>query len=148
MGWSYCLRHSFLHTRKQKYNAIQRYRVPGLTFFAFAQESYDYSDTQVMDYIRHIASAGTSSRAVACSHLVPNVHREISVALVKGHHLIFRARVHAHTRASGQACVPGHLVPTTVTKCISPVLCSECDPLCLVCLSILLWILLLFLRLC
>jgi hypothetical protein len=41
-----------------------------------------------------------------------HVHREISVALVKGNHGIFRAGVQLYTRASGHARVPGYLVPT------------------------------------
>jgi hypothetical protein len=86
--------------------------VQGLTFFAFALESYGYLDTQAMDYIRHIRFAAARTCAVTYGSFVASVHREISVALVKGNHGIFRAGVQLYTRASGHARVPGHLVPT------------------------------------
>jgi hypothetical protein len=40
------------------------------------------------------------------------VHRELSVALVKGNHGIFRAGIQLYTRASGRARLPGLPVPT------------------------------------
>jgi hypothetical protein len=79
--------------RKKKCNASQRYRVRGLTFFAFALESYGHLDTQAMDYIRHIGFAAATTGTVTCGSFVASVHREISVALVKGNHGIFRAGV-------------------------------------------------------
>jgi hypothetical protein len=85
--------------RKKKCNAFQRYRVQGLTFFAFALESCGYLDTQAMDYIRHIGFAAARTGAVTYGSFVASVHREISVALVKGNHGIFRAGVQWYTRA-------------------------------------------------
>jgi hypothetical protein len=75
-------------------------------------ERYGYLDTQAMVYIRHIGSAAASTGAVTYGSFVASLHRDISVALVKGNHGIFRAGVQLYTRASGHARVPGHLVPT------------------------------------
>jgi hypothetical protein len=86
--------------------------VRGLTFFAFALASDGYLVTQAMGYIRNIAFAAADTTAVTHGSFDAGVHREIRVALVKGHHGIFWAGVQLHTRASGHARVPGHLVPT------------------------------------
>jgi hypothetical protein len=86
--------------------------VRGLTFFALALESYGYLDTQAMDYIRHIDFAAASTGAVTYGSFIASVHREISVALVKGNHGISCAGVQLYMRTSRHARVPGHLVPT------------------------------------
>jgi hypothetical protein len=98
--------------RKQKWNAFQRCCVQGLTFFAFTLDNYGYLDTQVMDSIRHIAMAAASTGAVTCESSVACLHREITMALVKGNHEIFWTGVQLCTRASGHARVPGLLVRT------------------------------------
>jgi hypothetical protein len=69
---------------------------------------------------------------------VASVHRESSVALVKGNHGIFRAEVPLYTRASGHARVPGHLVPTAEIERTFPVLNFVCVQLCF-CLTFLLF---------
>jgi hypothetical protein len=72
----------------------------GLTFFAFAIESYGYLDQQAMDYIRHIGVASASTGKAKYGSFLAGVHREISVALVKGIHGIFSAGIQLYTRAS------------------------------------------------
>jgi hypothetical protein len=98
--------------RKKKLSAFQDYRVNGLTFFAFAVESYGFLDQQAMDFIRHLCVAAASTGRVTYGSFLASVHREISIALVKGNHAIFRAGVQLYTRASGHARMPGYLVPT------------------------------------
>jgi hypothetical protein len=58
------------------------------------------------------------------------VHRKISVALVKGNHGIFRARIQLYTWVSGHARVPGHLVPTAESKRAFYELYVSCFELC------------------
>jgi hypothetical protein len=98
--------------RKKKLSALQDYRVNGLTFFAFAVESYGFLDQQAMDFIRHLCVAAANTGRVTYGSFLASVHREISIALVKGNHAIFRAGVQLYTRASGHARMPGYLVPT------------------------------------
>jgi hypothetical protein len=65
-----------------------------------------------MDFVRHICVAAASTGRVTYGSFLASVHREISVALVRGNHAIFRAGVKLYTRASGHARVTGYLVPT------------------------------------
>jgi hypothetical protein len=58
------------------------------------------------------SGAAGSTGAVTYGSFVASVRRDISVALGKGNHGIFRARVELYTRASGHARVPSHRVPT------------------------------------
>jgi hypothetical protein len=68
--------------------------------------------TRAMGYIHNIAFAAAVTTAVTYGSFDASVHREIRVALVKGHHGIFWAGVQLHTRASGHVRLLGHLVPT------------------------------------
>jgi hypothetical protein len=86
--------------------------VPGLKFYAYAIESYGYVDKDRMDPMRALALAASSTGKVKYGSLLASVHREISVALCKGYHAIFRAGVQLYTRASGHARVPGLLIPS------------------------------------
>jgi hypothetical protein len=54
-----------------------------------------------LDYLRHIGVAAASTGSVTYGTFLASVHREISVAVVKGNHGIFRAGVQLYTRASG-----------------------------------------------
>jgi hypothetical protein len=65
-----------------------------------------------MDFLRHIGVAAASTGCVTYGSFLASVHREISVALVRGNHGIFRAGVQLYTRASGHARVPGYVVPS------------------------------------
>jgi hypothetical protein len=56
--------------------------------------------------------AAASTGRIMYGSFLASVHREISVALVKGNHALFRAGIQLYTRASGHARIPGLLVPT------------------------------------
>jgi hypothetical protein len=95
------------------YAAFAHYRVQGLQFFAFAVESYGYLDSQAMEYLRLIAAAAASTGRVKYGCFLASVHQELSVALCKGNHSLFRAGVQLYSRASGHARLPGIFFPTT-----------------------------------
>jgi hypothetical protein len=86
--------------------------VPGLKFYAYAIESYGYVDKDGMDLMRALALAASSTGKVKYGGFLASVHREISAALCKGNHAIFRAGVQLYTRASGHARIPGLLIPS------------------------------------
>jgi hypothetical protein len=97
--------------RKLKHRAFASHRVPGLKFYAYAIESYGYVDKDGMDLMRPLALAASSTGKVKYGSSLVSVHRKISVALCKGNHAIFRARVQLYTHASGHARIPGLLTP-------------------------------------
>jgi hypothetical protein len=87
--------------------------VRGLTYFAFALESYGYLDTQAMDYIRHIGFAAASTGAVTYGSFVAVcIGRSVWLLSRAIMGSFFRAGVQLYTRASAHARVPGSLVPT------------------------------------
>jgi hypothetical protein len=65
-----------------------------------------------MDLMRAFAHAASSTGKVKYGSFLASIHREISVALCKGNHAIFRAGVQLYTRASGHARVSGLLIPS------------------------------------
>jgi hypothetical protein len=97
---------------KRKHRAFASHRVPGLTFYAYAIESYGYVDKDGMDLMRALALAASSTGKVKYGSFLASAHREISVALCKGNYAIFGAGVQLYTRASGHARVPGLLIPS------------------------------------
>jgi hypothetical protein len=98
--------------RRRKNSAFAAHRVQGLTFYAFAIESYGFVDKDGMELLRALARAASSTGHVTFGGFLASVHREVSVALCKGNHAIFRAGVQMYTRASGHARIDGHLIPT------------------------------------
>jgi hypothetical protein len=62
--------------------------------------------------MRHFARAAASTSHVTFGAFLASVHREVSVALCKGNHAIFRAGVQLYSRASGHARIEGLLIPT------------------------------------
>jgi hypothetical protein len=86
--------------------------VPGLKLYAYAIESYGYAHKDGMDLMRALALAAWSTGKVKYGSFLARVHWENSVALCKGNHAIFRPGVQLYTRASGQARVPGLLIPS------------------------------------
>jgi hypothetical protein len=104
---------------QQQCNGFQRYRVRGLTFFAFALESCGYLDTQAIDCIRQIAAAAASTGAVTYGSFVASVHTEISVARIDGNHRIFRAGVQLYTRASDMLVFLAILCPRLILSEVS-----------------------------
>jgi hypothetical protein len=69
-----------------------------------------------MDDMRDLPLAASSTGKVKYGSLLASVQSEISVALCKGNHAIFRAGVQLYTRASGHARFPGLLIPSADTE--------------------------------
>lgn len=66
-----------------KCNDFRNYRVHGLTFYAFAVETYGYLDEHFMEYIRLLATAACATGKVKFGAFVASSHREVSGALCK-----------------------------------------------------------------
>ena len=99
-------------SRHRKHAAFASHRVQGLTFKAFAIESYGYVDAEAMSFLRAVSQAAASTGHVTYGALLASAQREISVALCKGNYGIFRSGVQHYTRASGHARLEGLQVPS------------------------------------
>ena len=68
----------------RKHAAFASHRVQGLTFKAFAIETYGYVDAEAMSFLRAVSQAAASTGHVTYGALLASAQREISVALCKG----------------------------------------------------------------
>ena len=99
-------------SRHRKHAAFASHRVQGLTFKAFAIETYGYVDAEAMSFLRAVSQAAATTGHVTYGAFLAGAHREISVALCKGNYGIFHSGVQHYTRASGHARLEGLQVPS------------------------------------
>jgi hypothetical protein len=101
-----------LHRDRQKRTAYARVELNGSSFVPFSVESYGRLGQPAMKLLHLIVDEAAASCGVSQASFMAGALRELSIGLVRGNSLLYRASIGMLARSSGISFHSGLSVPT------------------------------------